>query len=53
MGCRRMLGVQDRAEIMAGLGVGLSRVRIARLIRRSPSVVCREIARHADPDGAH
>ena len=37
MGCRRMLGVQDRAAIMAGLEAGLSQARIARLIGRSPS----------------
>lgn len=30
---------------------GLSQVRIVRLIRRSPSVVYREIARHTGPDG--
>lgn len=53
MGCRRMLGVQDRVAIMAGLEAGLSQARIARLIRRSPLVVCREIARHAGPDGAY
>ena len=52
MGCRRMLGVEDRAAIMAGLEAGLSQVCIAHLIGRSPSVVCREIARHAGPDGA-
>ena len=46
MGCRRMLGVEDRAAIMAGVDVGLSQTRIAHLIGRSPSVVCREIARH-------
>ena len=45
MGCRRMLGVEDRAAIMAGLEAGLSQARIARLIGHSPSVVCREIAR--------
>ena len=48
-----MLGVQDRAVIMAGLEAGLSQARIARLIGRSPSVVCCEIARHAGPDGAY
>ena len=53
MGCRRMLGVQDRAAIMAGLEAGLSQARIARLIGRSPLVVCREIARHAGPAGAY
>ena len=46
MGCRRMLGALDRAAIMAGVNAGLSQVRIAHLIGRSPSVVCREIARH-------
>ena len=53
MGCRRMLGVEDRAAIMAGLEAGLSQVRIAHLIGRSPSVVCREIARHTGPDGEY
>ena len=46
MGCRRMLGVEDRAAIMAGVNAGLSQTRIAHLIGRSPSVVCRQIARH-------
>ena len=31
---------------MVGLEAGLSQVCIARSIGRSPSVVCREIARH-------
>lgn len=53
MGCRRMLGVQGRAAIMAGLEAGLSQARIARLIGRSSSVVCREIVRHAGPDGVY
>ena len=53
MGCRRMLGVEDRAAIMTGVNVGLSQTRIARLIGRSPSVVCREIARHTGPDGQY
>lgn len=53
MGCRRMLGVEDRAAIMAGLEAGLSKTRIAHLIGRSPSAVRREIARHAGPDGAY
>ena len=51
MGCRRMLGVDDRAAIMAGVDAGLSQVRIVRLIGRSPSVVCHEIARHTGLDG--
>lgn len=53
MGCRRMLGVEDHAAIMAGVNVGLSKTRIAHLIGRSPSVVCREIARHTGPDGQY
>ena len=53
MGCRRMLGAWDRAAIMAGVNVGLSKTRIAHLIGRSPSVVCREIARHTGPDGQY
>ena len=53
MGCRRMLGAWDRATIMAGVNVGLSQTRIAHLIGRSPSVVCREIARHTGPDGQY
>ena len=53
MGCRRMLGVEDRAAIMAGVDAGLSQTRIAHLIGRSPSVVCREIARHTGPDGVY
>ncbi len=53
MGCRRMLGVEDRAAIMAGVNAGLSQVCIAHLIGRSPSVVCREIARRTGPDGEY
>ena len=53
MGCRRMLCVEDRAAIMAGVDAGLSQTRIAHLIGRSPSVVCREIARHTGPDGQY
>ena len=53
MGCRRMLGVEDRATIMAGVNAGLSHARIAHIIGRSPSVVCREIARHTGPDGQY
>ena len=53
MGCRRMLGAWDRAAIMAGVNVGLSQTCIAHLIRRSPSVVCCEIARHTGPDGGY
>jgi len=53
MGCRRMLGVEDRAAIMAGVNAGLSQTRIAHLIGRSPSVVCRQIARHTGPDGQY
>jgi len=46
-----MLGVEDRAAIMAGVNAGLSQVRITHLIGRSTFVVCREIARHTGPDG--
>lgn len=46
MSCCRMLSVEDRAAIMVGLEAGLSQVCVARSIGRSPSVVCREIARH-------
>ena len=53
MGCRRMLGAWDRAAIMAGVNVGLSQLRVAYLIGRSPSVVCREIACHTGPDGVY
>lgn len=48
-----MLGALDRAAIVAVLGAGLSQVRIVRLIGRSPSVVCHEIARHTGPDGQY
>jgi len=46
-----MLGTRDYAAIVVGLGACLSQVRIVRLIGRSPSVVCREIARHTGLDG--
>jgi len=49
MGCRRMLGAWDRAAIMAGVNVGLSQTRIAHLIGRSPSVVCRATATSSTP----
>ena len=48
-----MLGVEDRAAIMAGVNAGLSQTCIAHLIGRSPSVVCREIARHRGPGGVY
>ena len=53
MGCCRMLGYLDCATIMAGVNGSLSQVRITYLIGRSPSVVCREIARHTSPDGQY
>ena len=53
MGCSRMLGVEDRTAIMAGVNAGLSQTRIAHLIGCSPSVVCREIARHRGPGGVY
>ena len=48
-----MLSVEDRAAIMAGLEAGLSQLRITRSIGPSPSVMCREIARHWGPNGAY
>ena len=51
--CRRMLSVEDRAAIMVGLEAGLSQVCIARSIGPSPSVVCRDIARHLGPGGMY
>ena len=48
-----MLGALDRAAIMAGVDAGLSQTRIAHVIGRSPSVVCREIARHRGPGGVY
>ena len=51
--CRQMLSVEDRAAIMVGLEAGLSQVRIARSIGPSPSVACREIARHLGPGGVY
>ena len=53
MSCRRMLSVEDRAAIMVGVEAGLSQVRIGRSIGCSPSVVCREIARHRGPGGVY
>ena len=46
MWCCWMLGDLDRAAMMVGMNAGLSQTRIAHLTGRSPSVVCREIARH-------
>ena len=53
MSCRWMLSVEDRAAIMVGVEAGLSQVRIGRSIGCSPSVVCREIARHRGPCGVY
>lgn len=53
MSCRRMLSVKDRSAIMVGLEAGLSQVRIARSIGRSPSVMCREIVRHRGPSNVY
>lgn len=39
MGCRWMLGIEDRAAIMAEVNADLSQVCVAHLIGRSPSVV--------------
>ena len=51
--CRRMLSVEDCAAIMVGAEAGVSQVRIARSMGCSPSVVCREIARHRGPGGVY
>ncbi|WP_297910777.1 helix-turn-helix domain-containing protein [uncultured Actinomyces sp.] len=48
-----MLSVEDRAAIMVGLEAALPQARIARSIGHSPSVVCREIARHLGPGGVY
>ena len=48
-----MLQPPSEASRYAGVNVGLSKTRIAHLIGRSPSVVCREIARHTGPDGQY
>ena len=53
MSCRRMLSIEDRAAIMVGLEAGLSQMRITHSIGPSPSVVCREIARHLGPGGVY
>ena len=53
MSCRRMLSVEDRAAIMVGLEAGLSQVRITHSTGPSPSVACREIARHRCPGGVY
>src|SRR4051812_30899957 len=41
-----MLTLTDREEISRGLAEGLEFTEIARLIRRNPSVVSRDVARH-------
>lgn len=53
MGCRRMLGAQGRAAIMAGVDAGLSQRRISHLMKHGPSVALRAIARHTGPDGMY
>ncbi len=44
---------EDRAAIMAGVDALVSGAIAHFLIGRSPSVVCREIARHTGPDGQY
>jgi len=44
--CCRMLSVWDRAAMIVRLEAGLSQVRIADRVGRSPSVMCHEITRH-------
>ena len=46
MAVRRMLTDVDREEISRGIAAGVEQKVIAVRIGRSPSVVCREIARH-------
>lgn len=46
----RMLSPQNRTAIIAGMEACLPHTHIAHLTGRSPSVACREIARHTDPD---
>jgi len=43
------LSVSDREEISRGMATGASIRRIAAIIDRAPSTVCREIARHGGP----
>lgn len=45
------LTLEDRNQIQRGLDAGLSQVRIAALLDRSPSTVSREIRRHRGTDG--
>ena len=52
-GCHRILGVEERAAIMAEFGTGLSQVLITHLVVGSPSMARREIAYHMDPDGGY
>ena len=48
-----MLSVEDCAAIMVGSEAGVSQVRIARSMGRSPLVVSRAIARHRGPGGVY
>lgn len=50
---RRCLTSQDRAVIAAGLVDGWSQAKIAAVIGRERSVVCREIARNTGSDGVY
>lgn len=51
--CRLTCSVWNCVAIIAGLEVVCPRVRIARWVGCSPSVVCRWVARHAGPDGVY
>ena len=51
MACRRMLTDADREEISRGIAADEEQKEIAARIGRSPSVVCREIARHGGRAG--
>lgn len=50
---RRCLTSQDRAVIAAGLVDGWSQAKIAAVIGRDRSVVCREVARNTGSDGVY
>lgn len=50
---RRLLTSEDRAVIAAGLRKMWTYAEIGEVIDRSPSVICREVARNSGPDGSY
>ncbi|MDQ6527530.1 IS30 family transposase, partial [Nocardioides sp. LHD-245] len=52
-GVRRVLTSEDRAVIAAGLRKKWTYAEIGEAIDRSPSVICREVARNRGPDGSY